>query len=116
MKFLMNKAATSPPAPMASPVPPGASAPAVTAPGVPDEIFMLLTVIYIIAGLGIGLIAAGNIMAGFWLKKQVRRGLTYAVAALNCACFPFGTVLGVFTFIVLNRPTVAMTYDANSRA
>lgn len=34
---------------------------------------------------------------------------------INCTFFPYGTVLGVFTIIVLQRPTVKMTYAANTR-
>jgi len=44
--------------------------------------------------------------AGYFLGK--RRSYTYclAVAALSCLVMPFGTVLGVFTIVVLMRPSV----------
>ena len=41
-------------------------------------------------------------------RLQRRRGYLFCMitAALNCANFPFGTALGVCTFIVLARPSV----------
>jgi hypothetical protein len=33
------------------------------------------------------------------------------MAGVNCAWFPFGTVLGVFTFIVLLRTSVRAMYE-----
>jgi hypothetical protein len=33
------------------------------------------------------------------------------VAALCCAFFPFGTVLGVFTILVLVRPSVKALFE-----
>jgi hypothetical protein len=41
--------------------------------------------------------------------------MTFVVAAINCAFFPFGTALGIFTIIVLQRSTVKMTYAAHTR-
>ena len=38
------------------------------------------------------------------------------VAALDCMGFPFATVLGVFTFIVLLRDSVAELYEAAASA
>jgi hypothetical protein len=33
------------------------------------------------------------------------------MACIICLSIPFGTVLGVFTIIVLNRPTVKARFD-----
>jgi hypothetical protein len=82
---------------------------------VPPEIVNIMTVFYIVATLIIAALATGNILAGIWLKKRVQHSLTIVVAAINCASFPLGTALGVFTIIVLQRPTVKMTYAANTR-
>ena len=38
------------------------------------------------------------------------------VAGLNCMGFPFATVLGVFTFLVLLRESVVELYEATSSA
>lgn len=48
-------------------------------------------------------------------RLRDRRGLKFCqiVAALTCLSIPFGTVLGVFTFIVLGRPAVKALFEAN---
>ena len=81
----------------------------------PPEVVNIMTVFYIVATLIFAALATGNILAGIWLKKRVQHSLTIVVAAINCASFPLGTALGVFTIIVLQRPTVKMTYAANTR-
>ncbi|MFM2199733.1 MAG: hypothetical protein RLZZ505_3165 [Verrucomicrobiota bacterium] len=90
-----------------SPTPPSAA--------MPPEIMTIMIVFYVLAAVMIASLATANILAGFWLRKRVRHSLTFVVAAINCAFFPFGTVLGVFTIIVLQRATVKMTYAANTR-
>jgi hypothetical protein len=50
-----------------------------------------------------------------WIKKRKNRTFSFVVAAMNCLQFPFGTALGVFTFIVLARPTVKSSYDVSSQ-
>jgi hypothetical protein len=81
----------------------------------PPEIMTIMIVFYIVAAIIIASLATGNILTGVWLKKRIQHTMTFVIAALNCAFFPFGTVLGVFTIIVLQRPTVKMTYAANTR-
>ena len=43
-------------------------------------------------------------LAAYWLTRRRARGYTLVIAALNCFCVPYGTVLGIFTFLVLQRP------------
>ncbi len=60
-----------------------------------------------------GLALAGAIaLAGRNLQRH--RGHTYCmvVAALSCTMMPFGTVLGVFTLIVLLRPGVKALFES----
>jgi len=45
-------------------------------------------------------------MAGRFLKRHRHYLFCMIVSAVNCLFFPFGTVLGVFTIIVLLRPDV----------
>lgn len=52
-----------------------------------------------------------NTVAGFDMLKRRRRTLSMVVAALNCLSMPVGTVLGVFTFIVLSRDSVRELYS-----
>ena len=84
-------------------------------PVMPPEIMTIMIVFYIVAAIIIASLATGNILTGVWLKKRIQHTMTFVIAALNCAFFPFGTVLGVFTIIVLQRPTVKMTYAVNTR-
>ena len=42
--------------------------------------------------------------------KRRKRMFSYVMAAILCAFMPFGTVLGVFTLIVLGRESVRQLY------
>jgi uncharacterized membrane protein len=50
--------------------------------------------------------AALEIYAGVCLKNRRHPVLIQIVAAFYCLSIPWGTALGVFTFMVLNRPSV----------
>ncbi|HWZ92042.1 MAG TPA: hypothetical protein VNW92_24425 [Polyangiaceae bacterium] len=52
-----------------------------------------------------------NFLAGRSLAKHERRTLCLVVAGLNCMHMPLGTLLGVFTFIVLGRPSVKALFS-----
>ena len=45
-----------------------------------------------------------TIYSGNCIKKRKHRMLVYVMAALNCFFIPYGTLLGVFTFIILSSP------------
>jgi hypothetical protein len=51
-------------------------------------------------------------LSGRYMAK--RRHLTFSIviAALSCLQIPFGTILGVFTLIVLSRQSVKLMYGA----
>jgi hypothetical protein len=72
---------------------------------------------YFFIGMGSTLVALGwtlgilTILSGRWMAKRRRRIFSLVIAGINCASFPFGTVLGVFTFIILLRPSVKQMYD-----
>lgn len=51
-----------------------------------------------------------NFLAARYLKLKKHRTFTMVVAGINCINIPLGTALGVFTFIVLARPSVTMAY------
>jgi hypothetical protein len=59
-------------------------------------------------GLGYAVLVA---LAGRWLAKNRNWTFIMVVAALSCAFFPFGTVLGVFTIIVLVKPEVKALFQ-----
>ena len=53
-----------------------------------------------------------TIVSGFKIGRSRARVFSLAVAALNCLSLPFGTVLGVFTIVVLSRDSVQRRYSA----
>ena len=52
-----------------------------------------------------------NLLSGFCLLRRTHRIFSLIVAGLNCLHLPFGTALGVFTIIVLNRHSVQRLYS-----
>jgi hypothetical protein len=70
--------------------------------------FIVVALVVIVMGwaLAVAVILAGRMLAQ-------RRNHTYClvVAAIECMFMPFGTVLGVFTIIVLIRPSVKALFE-----
>jgi hypothetical protein len=56
-------------------------------------------------------LAVLNFLAAKGLNQRRRKTLIYVMAAIACTSVPLGTVLGVFTFIVMGRPTVKGAFD-----
>lgn len=54
-------------------------------------------------------------VAGRMLKARRSRTFCFIVAVVSCVFMPVGTVLGVFTIIVLSRPTVKQLFEASSQ-
>ena len=59
-------------------------------------------------------LAALAFFTGRGLATRKRRTFCMVIAGLTCLSIPLGTVLGVFTLMVLSRPTVADMFDRNS--
>lgn len=80
----------------------------------PIEIFRLFRWIYL--PIGLWFVASGvlNLCSGLFLRARTHRTFCFLVAVLNCLHLPLGTVLGVFTIIVLSRDSVKEIYDAKS--
>jgi hypothetical protein len=49
-------------------------------------------------------VAVITVLCGRYLPRGTNRTFCYVVAGLTCLAIPYGTTLGVFTFLVLNRP------------
>lgn len=54
------------------------------------------------------------IIAGRNLAQKKRHMFCLVMACIGCAFMPFGTILGVFTIIVLMRPSVRQLFEANA--
>jgi hypothetical protein len=59
-------------------------------------------------------LATAMFVAGRSLKKRRRYLFCMVVAALSCMFTPFGTILGIFTIMVLMRPSVKALFDAQA--
>lgn len=51
-------------------------------------------------------------VAGRRIRDRRAHSFCLTVAAINCFFFPFGTILGIFTIIVLQRPNVRSAFGA----
>lgn len=51
-----------------------------------------------------------NILSALFMRRLRHRVFSLIVAGFNCLHVPLGTILGVFTFIVLTRESVARAY------
>ncbi len=80
----------------------------------PKEFFMVFKWFYAVIG---GVLIAGcvlNVLSALFMKRRVNRVFSMVVAGLNCIQVPLGTLLGVFTIVVLMKPTVQSTYQNQS--
>lgn len=84
-------------------------------PGLPKKMMSVFIFFYLVMGVLILTAAIFNVFSGIWIKKRKNRTFSFVIAGLNCLQFPFGTALGVFTFIVLSRVSVKMAYDMAER-
>jgi hypothetical protein len=87
---------------------PGIPEPAITTPGpaafpgFPREMMVIFIGFYVAMGAILAVIATANFMSGRFIKKRRNKTFSLVVSGFNCLQMPFGTVLGVFTIIVLS--------------
>jgi len=65
--------------------------------------FALIPAFFILCG---WTLAVCLIISGRYLARKERYKFCFAIACISCVLIPYGTVLGVFTIIVLMRPSV----------
>jgi hypothetical protein len=72
-------------------------------------LFIAVAAMLIVVGwaLAIAILNAGNCLA-----RRTHYTRCFVVAAIECILMPFGTVLGVFTLIVLSRPSVKVLFES----
>lgn len=79
----------------------------------------LLTAISILLTILIGISCAYAIclfLAGYWLRRFRNKLFIQILAAFNCLAIPYGTVLGIFTFMVLQRPSASQFFAVGTAA
>jgi hypothetical protein len=81
----------------------------------PEVIFNLMIVFYLVFGVIFLGVSVLNLLSGLYLRRRKHRTFSLVVGGLNCLQIPFGTVLGVFTIIVLSRPSVRESYGAKAQ-
>lgn len=57
------------------------------------------------------LYAISLILAGRFIARRKHRIFCLVIAIISCLSIPWGTLLGVFTIIVLMRPSVKMLFE-----
>ena len=73
-------------------------------------IFVIAGSAFVIAGWTLTVLL---IVAGRFLKRHDHRVFCMVIAGASCLFMPVGTVLGVFTIIVLSRPTVRALFESS---
>jgi hypothetical protein len=76
----------------------------------PKDFFEVFVWFYLVMGLIFATACIVNILSGIFLRQRKHRVFSLVVAGLDCIQVPFGTVLGVFTLIVLSRDSVRQLY------
>jgi hypothetical protein len=77
----------------------------------PKEFFEVFKIFYVVGGAWFLISAVVNLMSGIYLRLRKNRMFSMVVAGFNCLHMPLGTVLGVFTFVVLGRGSVIELYE-----
>jgi len=74
---------------------------------------------WILSGFGFALFVFGlgfaalKLRTAFCIKQRKSRTFCMVIAAIFCLGVPYGTVLGVLSFMVLTRPSVARQFDTS---
>ena len=74
-------------------------------------LFVGLASFFILAGWTFAVLV---LIAGRFIARRRHYQFCFVVACVECVFMPFGTVLGVFTILVLNRSTVKQLFNPAS--
>ena len=81
--------------------------------GAPPEAFgWIFVVIGVVFSILLWIFTAALFLAARALAARRNRIFCLVIAGISCAGFPLGTALGVFTILVLLRPSVRVLFDA----
>jgi hypothetical protein len=75
---------------------------------------------WIITGIGLGIflvtlaLAAAKFRAGICIKRRKSRTFCMVMAGISCLGVPYGTILGVMTFMVFGRPSVIRQFQSHA--
>jgi hypothetical protein len=80
----------------------------------PAGVFDVFRWLYVVLAGWYGTSLMLNLLAGFYLRSRKHRTFCIVVAAFDCLHIPLGTVLGIFTIIVLARDSVRRAFEADA--
>jgi len=75
------------------------------------EIFSILVYMWIVLFFVFIAFGIAQILSGNYLKARKNRVYSFVIAIINILSFPYGTILGVMTIIVLSRSSVIELYQ-----
>jgi len=78
------------------------------------EFFAIFRWFYAIGGTWFLISSLVNLLSALYMRKRKYRTFSMVVAGFNCLYMPLGTLLGVFTFIVLGRDSVIAIYESST--
>ena len=81
-------------------------------PAVFGWLFVIAGSIFVLVGWSI---AVCTLIAGRRLQTKRSRVFCMIVAGLMCVFMPFGTVLGVFTLVALNKDSIRASFESSAR-
>lgn len=77
----------------------------------PQQMWVAFEMLYAFMAVMMIAFAVVNLISGLCIRARKYRTFSLVVAALNCLQLPLGTMLGIFTFVVLLRDSVRETYE-----
>jgi len=80
----------------------------------PPGFFDMFKWFYAVFGAWLGSSFLLNLLAGIYLRARKHRTFCIVVAGTNCMHMPLGTILGIFTIIVLVRDSVRATFQTRA--
>ncbi|HEU4391298.1 MAG TPA: hypothetical protein VFV34_26095 [Blastocatellia bacterium] len=78
----------------------------------PQLLGWLFVVVGLVVSAGLMTVAALKLLTARAIRQRRNPTLCMITAAISCLTVPFGTVLGVATFLVLSRPTVKRLFSS----
>ena len=78
----------------------------------PEQLFTIMKWFYLAGAVWFVTSGILNLISGLCLRARKHRTFSLVVAGFNCLHIPLGTVLGIFTIIILNRESVREVYAA----
>src|SRR5262245_47254320 len=80
----------------------------------PEQLFAVFQWFYLLGGLSCAAWALANFLTGLFLRARKFRLFSLVVSGFNCLHVPLGTILGVFTIVVLMRESVVELYEGRA--